>query len=1023
MARQESPSESSNATSVPTPISSPMYQVLDHCSSSTGSESNIISCTNEKSLRNQLLRRMWNKGYLELDRSHSYSSPTIRRSQKHRLTPGTPPDICKECTRIEQQQTINSSPKCVKLIKSASKRNIINTSQQQSHSAASSKSWISQTESDIQPSPSPANHVVLPEKIYSVTESEDHPNANTLLELNENKLDLVDDTDVTVETSQCNDCLNNNNTNDNKLTECLIQKDENKNIVSTSDSLLSKFTTANNGDNIKTEEDETASNLTESENKLNNNFSDEQFVSKLLIDQLNKSLLNIIEMKEQTIINNSSADKSNFETSQSISVNCIPTTGDTENTEPLHQASSPNHDTLPTERKIYFPIYSVDEKDDQSTCCTPQSTNLIANNVCDEIIPVHTGSCYPNQNYTQPIVVSRSIYRTESTEVQPSTASTHNNDTTTAAEDSDESLVDSLDDPVSPSHHHHSLEKLTPIKQAESFFVPITENSLSTDEMNVPISMPEKIRKKLIKRHQILDNKKLNDNVKKQNKLEKAINRSRSMDDETGSVSLSLSATKEKSSKSPKSVFTANAGKTVLSSIKSAGNKFFRSEIGLLETYTIDAKGNMQFQEPKKLSGPPIAKRKEINKSMTSAIKKQQSTNVIKMKRTKTKKSYSAKESSQPQQLQQQQSHSQQKQRCREVIKDVKQVTLYQAADIITPDNDCGPKRMYQKTEISDGDKRIEILEIVECIDSSSCSDGSSSHSHNRDHDPSLSGSYTQYHRKSKIPIPITSSNHQKSMTTIRQSNSSGTSGSSSGCGASNCSGSGKKKMFIRNMHQISSNTKVDEMIADLLIDALNNPKDNTAIDYMRSPKQLTSTGSKSFKRGSISSRRMTMQDRSRHHSANNSAPKYHQIFEVIPEEKSGLSVDSSNEDVNTMAISQTRQSDTNICTTTNESLKKQQHVNEISESSSSITGKEMDFKLAAKEYRANGKAAVQDEYAEPKAWVGFFKQHDESSVDSGNEGKRKYFIFICINQHISFRNSFFFLCVSVTSANQRAQK
>lgn len=992
-----------------------MYQPLDNCSPSTGSESNINSCTTEKSLRNQLLRRILHKGYLELDhRSNSWSSPPaiIRRSQQqhHRLTPGTPPpDICKECAKFEQQ----ISPKRVKLLPSSSlspsgKRNIIDPSKQKPHSLASSQSSIATTVSEssnnlLQHQQSSLdnqldkNETTIPTSVDNVIESDINEN------INETKKTVVHD-----------DCINNNNNhnyvNDNVI-ETPMEKDANKNILSASDSLSlsSKSTVEKTPD----------SDITNEPKEINSNFTDNQFVSKLLMDQLNKSLLDIIELKDNNSASadeKSQSDKNSCATSTSISVNCIPTSGDTENTE-LHVASSgvwntvedARPKTLPiTERKIYFPSYSMEcKEDDQSICCTPQSSekfipNSTAND--DETISVHTGSCYPNQNYTQPIVVSRSIYRTESTEAQPSTASTRNNDATAADEDSDESLVDSLDDPVSPTHKSAAAEHQTPIKHSESFFVPITNDDdqpQSTDDINVTISMPDKIRKKLIKRHQFLDDKKLHDNAKKQTKLEKAINRSKSMDDQaaamddyqaaTSSSSVSL---KEKSKpKSSVAVFTTNAGKTVLSSINSVGNKFFRSEIGLLETYTIDAKGNMQFQEPKKLGPPPSVVKRRNNVIKPIPIRKQQTTtttttNVVKMKRTKTKKSYSAKELNHKQQQQ----HSEQ--RCREVIKDVKQVTLYQAADIITPDNDCGPKRMYQKTEISDGEKRIEILEIVECIESSSCSEGSggsySSHD-GRDHDTTIAAAYIhQPYRKSKIPIPITTSNQsnsaQKSSKTIRSSSSSSSSGGGCGTIVSTACGSGKK-MFIRNMHQISSNAKVDEMIADLLIDALNNQKD-LPIDYIKSPKQLPLTGSKSFKRGSISSRRTTMQDRSRH-SANNSAPKYHQVFEVIPEEKSGLSVDSSNEDVNntTTGIWQTTQS---VPTTIHENLNDQMVEQQIGEISDSMTVNSQDLKVETKECRANGKAAVQDEYAEPKAWMGFFKQHDESSVDSGNEGKTR---------------------------------
>ena len=290
-------------------------------------------------------------------------------------------------------------------------------------------------------------------------------------------------------------------------------------------------------------------------------------------------------------------------------------------------------------------------------------------------------------------------------------------------------------------------------------------------------------------------------------------------------------------------------------------------------------------------------------------------------------------------------------QRRKEVIKDVQQMTLYQSqADLITPDTDCGPRRMYQKTEFHDGEKRIEILEIVECIDSSCSSTPEEDDRSPVEDDQHSSSSF--YHtsrssKSSKIPIPVFKSSTQPnvvpSATPQRKSNRENSAG----------------KIYVKNIH--NNNSKVDQMIADLLIEALNHPKE-LGIELINSPKDrgllitagsgISLTGTNAMKRPSISRRGITGSRRS----ANSS--KYQQTFEVIPEEKSSISVDSSNDEIN---------------------IKKSKHY-KIKETS--LSNSEGDGDRPKKMSR--GKLAVEsDSTNESEAWIGFFKQHDEST----NEG------------------------------------
>lgn len=643
----------------------------------------------------------------------------------------------------------------------------------------------------------------------------------------------------------------------------------------------------------------------------------------------------------------------------SISISCIPTTGDTENTDfqltadQNHAVEDVTRDSSAAvnqnERQPYFPIYS------------PEATPFRKGNdlKSPDMILVQSGSCYPNRNISTS--VRRVIYRTESTEAQPSTASTHAD--ATGGEDSDESLVDSLDDGVSP-HQKEAIVRYSPsvVKHGESFFVPIANDNTSkvqaTIDPNVTISMPDKIRKKLIKRQQTLDEKKCQEMNKKQKKLQKILRRTRTIEEKPSptkekSQSTASSGTSASSYKSHSKYAVATSGKGVLSAMKSDRNQLIRGEIGLLQTYTIDAKGNMQFHGPKKIEVAPMVKRNGC-KSMPTP----KSMNVVKIEKgvvagAKTKKhSFKVKKNCE---MTVQRSS-------KECIKEVQQMTMYQAADIITPDNECGPKRMYQKTEFCDGEKRVEILEIVECIDSCSSSADSSPGHHQMS---SFGGTPSSSHMriKSKIPIPIGSA--QKPIKSGRQSG-----------------GSSNTVFTMRNIQNAGHREKVDQMIADLLIDALSQSKDNVECSSAGGP----SISSKSKRTTTLTSRRILTQDRIRH-SASNVSSKYQQIFDVIPEEKSSLSVDSSNEEGTSIQRdkpSSVMQTNANL---NNED--EEQQCRQIISVRKSTKCVQPESEPISRHSRSNGKAAVQSECIEPKAWMGFFKQHDESSVDSGNEGTR----------------------------------
>lgn len=91
--------------------------------------------------------------------------------------------------------------------------------------------------------------------------------------------------------------------------------------------------------------------------------------------------------------------------------------------------------------------------------------------------------------------------------------------------------------------------------------------------------------------------------------------------------------------------------------------------------------------------------------------------------------------------------------------------------------------------------------------------------------------------------------------------------------------------------------SKVDRIIANLLMEALKSP-DDLGGDFVKSPRtRKTKRRSQSPAGADSSSTGYYTGDSSSRRSASNSAGKYQHRFEVIPEEKSSFSVDSSNDD------------------------------------------------------------------------------------------------------------------------------
>lgn len=666
------------------------------------------------------------------------------------------------------------------------------------------------------------------------------------------------------------------------------------------------------------------------DNNNNNTVNDEtlklemegvdQFISKLLIDNLNNFVDEQLATDLKEVVNQPDIISEN-------------------NNNPVEPIFKIN------EKTIYFPTYTPESKGDLSS-----HTSLCSEPDPQEIGIVGTGSSYPQNNNFHSIIIPRlsAIPRTESMEVQASSTSAPEDEECDDSDDDNDdsiSLVDSLDDPTISPKKTIDDTKCLDSKKSESFYVPITDNGQLIDEhIIVADSMPDKLREKLARRQRRRDFKKELEVKKKRTQ--------KFVEDKFGQMILS-----DRTRVIPPS----NQQKKDLQKKTTKSRKnTLRNEIGLLESYTIDAKGKMQFMPgtTKDKPEPPAFKvitKKNSNQITTNKISKTTNKGTVEQQRRK------------------------------QVIKDVQSMTLYQTQADLTPDTERGPRRMYQKTEIQDGGKRIEILEIVECVDSSP--DLRSSHK-------SYTSSGSGCSKKSMIPIPVYKTGRSHGF-----------------------------QKALRSSSPNSANSKVDRIIADLLIEALNNP-DN--VELIQSPRELIKDKNN---RKNVSSRRPGPR-----RSANNIV-KYQQKFEVIPEERSSFSVDSSNEDasknneiskgVNKILLesSSCDNSTINILTTKPAELIKSivelelEPNNKNSESyfnnNDNVKILEDDDtpeyieKVNSEEIRSpdifhsklkggidtkppqipsRGRAALENESTETQAWLGFFKRHD-GSIDSANEG------------------------------------
>lgn len=646
----------------------------------------------------------------------------------------------------------------------------------------------------------------------------------------------------------------------------------------------------------------------------------------------------------------------------------------------------------------YFSTYIDKSVSEQST-----STEFSNESQLEVTALINTGTSYPlptNDNrHPTPIIIPRVIGpKTESMEVNPSSSSAQEDDEFDGIPDSDDedgvSDVDSLDDVVTIkakklneiAHAQHkkaqALFRQTHLK-GQAFFVPIVDPEIQPidDHIIVADTMPEKLKERLILRERRREMKRQKEAKIRQWRMQQYIERKMEQMNVVNEYLADLKNTNTafkviplptktqplesnvyKRSPNPLSgggwVPKTRSAAPVVSqqqssesnSDKSVKSKKLRNNIGMLESYKIDARGNMQIQAPKPEKIPSSSSsvvKPKIKRSTFTSVKSSKAklktpselnNNIINNHSRKSvassKRTIIIPPTSSASSIE-----ATDARRRSQVMKDVQQMSIYK--NDLTPDPDSGPSRKMWKTEIQEGDKHIEILEIVECVDGNTLAQQAPEHvtnnfnhlfpppssstttqnhhtnfynTHSSTHPmyvnktfsvKTVSGGYDDltsskghhhHHYASKIPIPVyprrihyrhqpfafydpsSPSNHHNSSSTDAE-----------------------ESITSAGSSSVQSASKVDRMIANLLMEALKSP-DEIGIEFIKSPKvshhrrvkrrsQSPSGGIDSSSTGYYTG------DSSSRRSASNSAGKYQHRFEVIPEEKSSFSVDSSNDD------------------------------------------------------------------------------------------------------------------------------
>ncbi|XP_053691174.1 uncharacterized protein LOC128739701 [Sabethes cyaneus] len=653
--------------------------------------------------------------------------------------------------------------------------------------------------------------------------------------------------------------------------------------------------------------------------------------------------------------------------------------------------------------KYYFPAYGLEtDPSDHTDIASEPEMQIIGK--------IGTGSTYHGNANPRSIIVSRisAFPRTESMEVQPSNTSAEeefddllgNN-----GSDSDTpSLVDSLDEvEITPRRRHdrkknqHSpasvgtvvaesvtksentlSEKSPRHEKGEAFFVPIQDtNVIINEHIVVADTMPLLIKERLNSRHRLMVWKREQENLKRHRKMMRMIEQKKFYGEPAiqviSTIDRALGRKEIIAPEDKKRIFGQSSGSYAARLPKTKKKtSALRTELGLLESYKIDARGNMQIQNPAGgggSSGSTSSAKKVAKSPWGQAAERRQARATAEAPPTTSTKSSGGQSITMTTTAS---SRTPRKttieSRKKQAPKDIQHMTLYQQADL-TPDIEGGPRRMYQKTEIQEGDKHIEILEIVECGDSAPRGSGP------RHRQRAKSAGNRSGHKKSLIPIPIYRWGRNRRSNYSRESSPLSTAGGT---------------------------PKVDRMIADYLLEALSNP-DDVGVTFIKTPEELKDKGKRS-------------PNVRKNNPANSSTPKrsansgkYTQRFEVIPEERSSVSVGSSSEELSTGKKKHSSPRRVSFdehhkilnvdefepgklapkVASVSPRPSPKPSPKKVNATTSSVSASAPSPKAPALKKNttiSRGKAAIQSDVVEEKGWIGFTTQHEDLATPVGGD-------------------------------------
>jgi hypothetical protein len=609
---------------------------------------------------------------------------------------------------------------------------------------------------------------------------------------------------------------------------------------------------------------------------------------------------------------------------------------------------------------------------------------------------ITTGSAYKETFDGESLLIPRfsAVPRTESMEVHSTTSEQAEEEFDVMEEDmySDDdelSLVDSLDDftmrmnriskmQSEQERQANNFYKTTQNSlKAEAYFVPLKDTEKQLDE-HFSLHMPESLRYKLNQRQKHREFRRLNIHKNKQWRMASMDRRVSEIllsekDDFSSGGGGSFKVIPIPDEFSPKKLMPLRRPPPVARKIqfkpdppgsftggwrpkardsqpigfKGPKSKKLRDEIGMLESYTIDGRGMMKKQLPRVKVDPKI--RRNIEAKRFVGLRNRPlipPSSQIKIKPAlKSVSTVNSLGNLQPIQSSASGTSSKSTERFFEpvVLDGRKKQIMKDGKNDLTPDPESGPIRKMWKTEFKEGDKHIEILEIIECENGNSnlntqltpttnndtqppnpkpSSQSQPTHFiHINQHDSNIVSDTTivindnnndiseniidtdecvskksNTHFSSRIPVPITKRLSRAKYTPTPNINILKTSDNNNNSHQSNSSDSPKPPNDIFPQLLISD-SKVDRLIADLLLNALQIPQ-NFNFQFIKSPKSVKSKNIKNqsltlnlCEPDEIDETTLSLIRRPACHSAGG---RYFQHFEAIPEEKSTYSLESS---------------------------------------------------------------------------------------------------------------------------------